>query len=252
MIAIPEAAASIAEQPAPVIILDTCSLLDVFRWVDSEREPRASADEIRAASLLLRGAASSPVSFHLVVPELVEVEYGRKARNLEDSFQGWIRDHDKCGGWFAEAAPWIGIALQEPLRIEPLRISEKCHELADKLLEKAIVLSRDVACLNRAIGRLIGKSPPCHLRDEVKDAINLEQALELSRRLGLIGSSPGRVFISSNTRDFGDAKRRSRLHPDIERDFQEAGLEYFTSLAAALGSLQSRKGLQRSTESHAE
>jgi hypothetical protein len=50
MITIPAAVAQIGAQPAPVIILDTCNFLDLFRRDTARQQPRVPAEEIRTAS----------------------------------------------------------------------------------------------------------------------------------------------------------------------------------------------------------
>jgi hypothetical protein len=111
--------------------------------------------------------------------------------------------------------------------------------LAEELLARATVLDRDQACLDEAVKRLIAKTRPSHNK-EMKDSMNLEQVLELSRQLKNQGFSPDRVFISSNTADFAETSSSSKVHPDLEVDFLKAGLKYFTSFRAATGWLRSR------------
>ena len=109
--------------------------------------------------------------------------------------------------------------------------------LADALLAKASVLQRDRACLDQAVQRLINKDRPSH-KKEMKDSMNLEQCLELSRRLQITGFAMSRVWVSSNTNDFAQTATSSHLHADLQGDFSTAGLKYFTSIRAALGHLR--------------
>ena len=63
---------------------------------------------------------------------------------------------------------------------------------------------------------------------------------QLSRQLQIAAFAPARVFVSSNTNDFAASPTSSTVHPDIQGEFAAAGLEYFTSWRAALGSLRAQ------------
>ncbi len=236
MIPIATAAATFLNCPAPVILFDTCSLLDLFR--PAGQKPRVPAGEIRSAAEILRLVIGQPDAAHLVVPELVPGEYADHADRIEKEFKGWFRIHDENQEWLAEAALWIGHQLPAPQAIQQFCIQAGCRRLADDLLSRSIVLERDPPCLERAIARLIAKRRPSHEK-EIKDSMNLEQSLELSRRLSNLGYAQSRVFVSSNTNDFA-AANSTAVHPDLKPELLAVGLEYFTSLRAALGALRAK------------
>ena len=239
MIPIPVAVATILATPAPVLVFDTCSFLDLFRRDIPRQQPRVSSGEINAAAEILQLVTARPEAAHLVVPELVPGEYADHAKRIEDEFEDWFRFHDENQDWLAEAPLWIGLALPAPLPVHPFGIQASCRKLAEDLLAKAMVLARDQACLDRAVVRLIAKRRPSH-KKEMKDSMNLEQSLELSHQLQIAAFAPARVFVSSNTNDFAATATSSVVHPDIQGEFAAAGLEYFTSLRAALGALRAR------------
>jgi len=58
MTTITAAVAQIIAQRAPVIILDTCNFLDLFRRDTTRQQPRIPAEEIRIASELLQLATA--------------------------------------------------------------------------------------------------------------------------------------------------------------------------------------------------
>jgi hypothetical protein len=130
----------------------------------------------------------------------------------------------------------VALALPAPHPVHLHGIATLLRGLADALLAKARVLQRDQVCLDRAVQRLINKDRPSH-KKEMKDSMNLEQCLELSRRLHLVGFPKSRVWVSSNTNDFAQPNS-SHIHADLQADFTAAGLKYFTSLHAALGHLR--------------
>jgi hypothetical protein len=237
MITIAAALAQIRASPAPVILLDTCSPLGLFRRDSVRQQPRVPADEIRTAAELLQLLTVRPDAAHLVVPELVPGEFADHADRIEREFEGWFQFHDENQNWFVEAALWVGTVLPSAAAVHPLGLHARLRQLAEDLLARALVLSPDQACLDRAVHRLIAKRRPSH-KKEMKDSMNLEQCLELGTQLQRAGFPYARVFVSSNTNDFAETSTSSRLHPDLQADFAAASLAYFTSLRAAVGSLR--------------
>ena len=226
MTPITDAAAVILTQPAPVVIIDTCSLLDLFRQDDKGR-PRP-LEELQTALALLSRARDRPPGVHLVVPELVPGEYRDNADGLPRLLANLLDAQDAVAGWAASAAGLFGTTYT-PSPVGPLGLAARCRRLADELLATAVVLARDRGCLDRALDRVVGKRRPSHAK-EIKDSMNLEQAFDLSRTLRAGGFAPRSHFVSSNTRDFAVTTSSPQVHPDLAPDFQAAGLSYAVNL----------------------
>jgi hypothetical protein len=240
MTTIPAAVARIVAQPAPVLILDTCNVLDLFRRDTVRHQPRVPPEEIRFASEVLRGAIDRPPTVHLVVPELVPGEFADHADRIEREFDKWLGGHDENQKWLTEAAPWVGTTLPSPLVVRPFGLHTQFRRLADDLLAQAVVLDRDQSPLNRAVARLISKRRPSHNK-EIKDSMNLEQSLELCSLLRNGGFTGAVAFISSNTNDYAMPPLNLQIHDDLQAEFAAVSLEYFPSLRAAVGSLRARR-----------
>lgn len=239
MTPISKAVKKILATPAPVFILDTCSLLDLFRRDFNRKQPRVPPEEIKAAAEISQLVAAKPDAAHLVVPELVPGEYADHANQVEREFEDWLRFHDENQNQLAETALWVGLTLPAPEPVHPFGIQAACRKVAEDLLTKAVVLARDQTCLDKAVARLIAKRRPSH-KKEIKDSMNLEQSLDLSCQLQNAGFTRTRVFVSSNTNDFAESASSSAVHSDLQKEFAATGLEYFTSLRAALGNLRAK------------
>jgi hypothetical protein len=229
MTSIPAATARFLAQPAPVLIIDTCNFLDLFRRDPTRQQPRVSAEEIRIASALLETVITRPGAVHLVVPELVPGEFADHSDRIEREFDEWLGAHDKNQSWLAAAAPWVGIATPSPSAVQSLGLHAGLRRLARDLLARAVVLDRDQTSLDRAVARLIDKRRPSH-KKEIKDSMNLEQSLELCSRLRTSGFAHRAAFISSNTNDYAMSPTTPRLHADLQPEFAAVSLEYFPSL----------------------
>jgi hypothetical protein len=226
-----------AQAQAPVILIDTCNLLDLFR--SDPAKPRVSQQEIRAAADFLDLLNATPNTPHLIVPELIPREYTDHAGAIQRAFGGWTELHDTNQGWVFDASACVALTVPAPNPIHPHGLAARLRALADNLLGKAKVLERDQACLDRAVVRLINKTRPSH-KKEMKDSMNLEQCLELSRRLQSAGFVKSRVWVSSNTNDFAQGPTSTQLNSELQADFTAAGLEYFTSIRGAFHYLRGR------------
>jgi hypothetical protein len=229
-----------AGSPAPVIFIDTCSFLDLFRTDESHTkvpyQPRVPHQEIRDAADLLALVNATPEAVHLIVPELVPREYTDHAAAVQAQFGKWTEIHDNNQDWLLEASLSVALALPAPFPVHPHGLAALLRGLADNLLAKARVLERDPVCVDRALHRLINKIRPSH-RKEVKDSMNLEQCLELSKRLQVAGFARSRVWVSSNTNDFAQPSS-AHIHAELQGDFAAVGLKYFTSFRTALARLR--------------
>lgn len=243
---IADAVAQIQAVAAPVFLIDTCNFIDLFRVQNDDeqklRRPRVLVQEINAAIELLDFAKSLPRRVHVVVPELIPREYQENSDRIQKDFDNWMKSQDEFQQWLFEAASFFpGGGLPVPTKIQPFGLAAKIRDLADQLLATATILGRDQACLERATTRLIDKRPPCQNK-EMKDSMNIEQCLELSRRLGDSGFRLSRIWVSSNTRDFAE-RSSPKLHPDLVGEFSAAGLDYVTSFQAAIGRLRGKAEL---------
>ena len=70
-----------SKAPAPVILVDTCNFLDLFR--SDPAKPRVPYQEIRAAADLLDLLTARPDAVHLLVPELIPREYTDHANPIQ-------------------------------------------------------------------------------------------------------------------------------------------------------------------------
>jgi len=243
MTPIADVASRIRANPAPVLIVDTCNFLDLFRVARPTKdtaERRVELDELLAAVELLTLLGSPEPALYHVVPELVPGEFLDNAGvRVQEPFERWVEAHDKTQPWLAEAGKLIGVALPNRAEIRSADLPSRLRSLAEELLATATVLARDRTCLDRAVARLIEKRRPSH-KKEIKDSMNLEQALELCRQLSANEPFPHPMaFVSSNTSDFALPKNNREedihrdVHSDLNAEFHAVSLLYFTSLRAA-------------------
>ena len=110
-----------ARPPAPVIFIDTCSFLDLFRPDETQSgvsfKPRAPHQEIQTAAELLNLVRVLPNAAHLIVPELIPREYVDHADAIQTKFGKWTELHDQNQDWLFEASLCVAAALPMPYMV---------------------------------------------------------------------------------------------------------------------------------------
>ena len=226
MMALDRAAAGLIAAPRPILVLDTCTLLDIVR-----APLRDLAATVRAGVELRALAAAGTVRFF--VQDIVPGEWA-------DNLPAARRDGD--AGIRAYIATWqIAADLGQPAPLLPVvppgTLLDELEQLSRDLLTAAETLDRDHAGMSWAIDRVAAKQKPSSAKGTVKDGHILGHALRLSMLLATAGYPHSRVLVSSNRSDFG-APNTTGFHPDIAPDAAAAGLRYAASLEVALADLR--------------
>lgn len=233
-IRISDAVTSILGQPpVPVLLIDACNLIDLFRSDEKLKKPRVAVEEIQVAVDLV---AAIPGSVRAILPGFVPREFADNAGKEENDFEKWIKSQDEIQDLLARFGSYVGVSLPVYKPIAPFCLAGALRGLADRLVAQCDVLEEDQNCLSRAVARVVNKIRPSH-KNHLKDSVNLEQCLELSRQLAMAGFPRSRIWVSSNTNDFADLSR-TIVHGDLKDEFELAGLKYFTSLNRALSNLR--------------
>lgn len=224
---IPNLVASIQQAPAPVVLLDTCALLDIVRA--SHREEPSAASVETALSLAER-ARQDPRGVWLVAAEVVDTEWADNWEHVVMQARREIglleRRIDKLRSVAKHVVPLQPI---EVLELERLGIHDHLKDAAHALLRLTHIITPDAQVILRARTRLTTGAPPAAKgKQEYKDCEIFEHYLALGRALRADGFQDGLFFVSSNTKDYGSP---GKLLPRIEADLQSAGIDFVTSFS---------------------
>jgi hypothetical protein len=221
-----QAVADLAVVPRPILILDTCTLLDIVRAPlrDLTREVGAAV-ELKALAV--------PGTVRLFVQDIVRSEW-------LDNLPAARRDGET--GIRAFTATWqIAADLGQPVPplpvLPPGNLLDELEQLSSDLLTAAETLDRDHDAMSWAIDRVADKKKPSSAKGPVKDCHILGHAIRLSAQLESIGYPNWRVLVSSNRADFA-APNATVFHPHIVPEAGPAGLRYAVSLEAAIAHLR--------------
>lgn len=179
-----------------------------------------------------------PVRCTLVVASFVPLEWLTHSGSEADNLRAHLTEIDDEAERLHQFCGLVGITPPFPnpgYRL--LSLAERLHDLSRQLLDGALCLDPDQDCIIRAHGRASNYMPPSLKGGEVKDATIVEECLEVSRRLQVVGFSPKRVFCTSNTRDYCE-RGSSRPHPSLAVDLGAAALGFATNLPWAVNEIK--------------
>lgn len=224
-----EAADRIAASPAPVLFLDTCSLVDLIRLSNPDRTDRSEVTDCgrELAAALALSEDQREQDLWVVVPPIVRREYREHAPKAADRVRKeWKRIDDEVHvSLFAGGVLDVSASLPSQTNfsqtLQPLLAEIK--RIADGLIADGLWLESDDGCRDRAYSRTVQKIPPGHRGGEMKDCTIIEHALALSRLLAENGAAIPRVFLTSNTKDFCGGG--SRPKPPLDGQFDDVGLQ---------------------------
>ncbi|MBI1913453.1 MAG: hypothetical protein HYS12_01660 [Planctomycetes bacterium] len=220
-----DAVSTITANPAPVVFLDSCILLDTVR-----APLRNAAGEVRVASQFLVAVGRVPKTIHLIIGSPTPTEWNdhidEAVRDCTLAVNSYNAVADVCG--------YLAIPAVATLPAAALDLPTRLRQLSADLLAAAIRLDHHADALARAVDRVVAcRKPATKGGKGAKDAVILEHVLETTRQLRAAGYPGICVFTSSNTKDFG-VPPGTNLHPLLVPDFAPpVDLLYATSLTRA-------------------
>jgi hypothetical protein len=235
MAKLPELAAQCAAHPAPILLLDTCALLDVIRIAGRDNPNDVTPDPaIAPAARHLLGLAQLPEPrVHLICYELVPTEWQANQPEVSRGPLTGLRRTQALLQRFNSTAAALGIPapIYRPAQLAERDVEvviERLLDLSQELLTGSKQLERLAACEALAVQRSITYTPPASKgKPELKDCLIIEHYLALCRQLP---ADVPRVFVSSNVSDYG---RNMTLNPPLDAEFVGAGLQWAKDFAHA-------------------
>jgi hypothetical protein len=219
----------IIANPAPVLFLDTCILLDVVR-----APLRSKPDEVRFAQLFLTSVQKNPNTIHLLVPSPVQPEWNA---HILERVNECTTAVNACNA-VAAICGHLALPVVAALPAGVLTMPTLLRQLSTDLLAVCVTIDNDGLALARAFDRIIAYRHPVkqpHSKG-AKDSVILEHAVEATAQLRNAGFAEICIFVSSNTGDFANPGSTS-LHAQLAASFNPVNLRYAVSLADAEGVL---------------
>lgn len=226
-----DAADLIVRTALPLLLPDTCSLLDLMR--DPARDDIRPANA-RAAQRLLKQATESPTGLWLSFPEQVLKELTDNQEKIRQETRDKIATLNANLKRISEAYAVHGLPLQ--LNGFDLRIHD-FPGMADKFVESmksaAIQFQPTDETARKAMIRISQGLAPNHRGGQYKDCVVIESNFELVRVLRDRGYDKKIVFLTSNVTDYSAERGTIKVHADLIAEFDSLKIEYATNFGLA-------------------
>jgi hypothetical protein len=226
---IDDAINKILSAPAPILMFDTCALLDIMRF---PRSGHIKHHSIVNASRLIHCSAS----VHIVITETVLNEYEKliddEQKQTKNALELINRQHDSL----YKAMQHLPDALvnpypsSKPVLLDANDVANRIRILIDGVLSKSTCLTLGKSILDSVTLRQAQNKLPARNGKGYPDCAIIESYLALMKGVRDGNSIVRAWFISSNKNDFcsgGD----NRIHEDLASDFHALKLEFLLDLS---------------------
>jgi hypothetical protein len=219
---------SIIITQAPILLLDTCAVLDIIRAPYREEIPD---NVISSAIRLISNIQSQPRRLWMVSLSTVFQEFSDNITTVETELKRFIRRVDKDIVSLKSAYSFIGQAIPiDVFQKQRTSLPDELKRLANEILSNTVSLDVSQELKGVALDRALSCLPPSKKGSEqVKDCLIIEHYLKLCRRLREKCFDNIIVFTSSNIQDY--CRGGKSLAPELKTEFDAVRLNYTTDFA---------------------
>jgi len=225
-----ELISNILRDPAPIIFLDTCVILDIIRVLYREKVDNRI---LKSAKDLIRRSKIEPKKLWLLTSEIVEIEWNNNidsvVRDLRSEIVKLEKNFLSLKIILEDIFPETCIQYPD---IKTYSLDTFLRNYSEKLLTSSISFLNDEECLAKSTLRVIkNEAPASKGKSEAKDCMIIEHYLKVSQRLQENGFNEKRIFITSNSNDYGNP---SDTKEPLKCEFDKIGLEYVNNFSWAI------------------
>ncbi len=223
---IPQAVQAINQDPAPVIFLDTCSLLDVLRTT-----MRMRVENVTAARTIAALAAATPRRVWPIQIQQVRDEWNRNVPTVRNEVSRHIIKTDAAIGRIHDVLENLPPASRPShVSLAGFNIGASLEQLALSLMNTSASIEQDDLCFQKAMQRIMARRAPAERGGSVADCVILEHCLEVAVQLSAYGFACPLVLVTSNKDDYGTP---GQMPATLEADFNAVNLQLSTDLEHA-------------------
>lgn len=218
----------IVSAQVPLILPDTCILLDILR---SPRRYSVDARSIMSAKAIAE-AVKVTGSVASVVANQVHDELGDNLpavrQETEDGLRKLQTELQRIDGWTGA----LGVNGRTDVS-HGLNAVSRCELILSDWVDASLASPTTDALTGRAHRRMMQRATPARQgKDSFKDCLVVETYLALASELRAKNYTGKIIFASSNTAEFIE-RPGSQLHTDIAQEFAAVGIEYARALHEA-------------------
>jgi hypothetical protein len=220
----------IVQNPAPVLLSDTCAVFDVARAGARPKNYSLTdlEDEHAAVELMLELASQEPAGAWLVLPPPVLTEWRDNREEVVKDIDRWLKGViEDVERWnFASQLSKLDSEFESDDGIKAV-LKNDWLQRSKRIVMQSSRLAQISDCILRAMQRNLEKIAPGSRGKAPKDCTIFEHTLELAGALRESGFSEPIVFLSSNRRDYCEGrKRRPRILEDLGANDAEFAMSW--------------------------
>jgi hypothetical protein len=223
-------AKAIAATGSPVLLIDTCSILDVMR--DPTRNTLRIHERQAGLDLL---AAAEAGTLAAVVAHQVMLEFAEHDQSVQDEAE---RALERLRGQI-DRVNQLSAILGAPGPLNLAHLDDhvaRTRKIVGRWLKQFVTYKPDATVLEKAIARMNGNIAPARRgKDSSKDCIVFETYLDFAGMLRAEGLTAPIVFLSSNTEEY--LNENGVLKSEIAGDFAQLLIDYAPNMALAIHQL---------------
>lgn len=219
----------VSQNPAPIIMFDTCSLLDIIRF------PKIGCHKHRNIFLIHLLAKKEISNVNIIITRTVMDELNKHLDATQNETKTLLANIDKQHKELYNAMKSLPHVImgtypaQNPILLETLDIASKLRSLIEDVLNKAICLPNEKEVLTKAFHRVVLNKAPSKKGSSGPDCVIIETYLTFINKLREINFNKQAYFLTSNKRDFCDIQ--TKIHPDLAEDFERLQIIFSPELS---------------------
>jgi len=231
MISSAEFARRVITAPAPVLLVDTCALLDLMR--DPGRDT-FSSDNVRAAHRLLGKVEERPRSLWLPIVRQVVLELNENKQPVKTEAENAIKKLqetiERVQSLFA--AHGIVTSAINP-KLADAQFPETTASMVEKFVSSALHITTPRGAERSAFSRIAQNTAPSKKGKQAKDCLVFESYLMVATQLRAGGFGGSIVFLTTNKNDYSHMPNAAVPHPDLTNDLAALNISYAANLLMA-------------------
>lgn len=220
--------AALVALKAPILCVDTCSLLDVVR--DLTRSTLSPSDA--QAGMALLTAAETGAQLVVLMASQVGLELTANRVDVEQEASGKLAKMSQQIQRMHDVVTLFG--GQGALQVAHFQgHATRAGVVLDRWIKVAQTVPDDAAVAGRALSRVnAARAPARKGKESMKDCVIVETYLEAAQQLRVAGLASPIVFTSSNTKEY-HGPNGSHLLPDLAADMAVHLVDYAPNFGAA-------------------
>lgn len=223
-LALNSAAVHLTTTVAPILFLDTCVMLDIFRVVERASSYKPFKVYVELAEKVKKGDVV------IVYNETVQSEFIYNAPVVVKEVKSKIQNMNRRWNAFRSMRDKNEVANEVNLSDE--KIIRSAEILLRAIRKDAIIVKDYDAALRSSYDLILKHKAPAVRESQFKDAYIFKTCLDLAHKSG-----KQIVFCSTNTKDYCEDNGSKKVHPDIINQAVANNVIVTLSLGEAFGKL---------------